>query len=154
MAELRRIAPQAAARAPGVSEWSVGMHVEHVCLAMIGISRSLTSSEPPVPPAGFNFLRAAVFVTGRIPRGRGKAPPQALPREGIPAEALAPMLDESERWLERAHRCSSDHWYRHFAFGVLARDRALRFIGIHNRHHLRIARDILGAASRDRGAAG
>lgn len=145
LAELRGVAPQAAIQAPDVSGWSVGMHVEHLCLAMIAVFGALVASEPPVPRQRFNLITAAVFATGRIPRGRGKSPAQAVPRQGVLKDALVPMLDESERWFERARQCSSDQWFRHFAFGIMDRDRTIRFMGIHNRHHLRIIQDILRA---------
>jgi hypothetical protein len=78
----------ASVRVPAISDWSIGMHVHHCCLAMIGICGSLKESVPPPPRSGFS---------------------------------------------------------RHFAFGVLRRDKALRFMEIHNRHHLRIISDIAAA---------
>ena len=143
--EMRGYVPQAAKRVEGVSGWSVGMHLHHVNLAMIGVFRSLAASEPPVPQSAFNPVRAMVFTSGRIPRGRAKSPEAAVPSDGIGDAELVAMLDESERLLEASRTLSPDHWYRHFAFGVLDRDRTLKFIRIHNRHHLRIVRDILRA---------
>jgi hypothetical protein len=58
---------------------------------------------------------------------------------------LEELLRESERRIEAARQISPNHWFRHFAFGVLDRDRTLKFIGIHNRHHARIVQDILRA---------
>ena len=112
---------------------------------MTAVCKSLVASEPPPPSSGFSLVTSAIFLTGRIPRGRGKSPDQAIPSGGVSREELESMLTESERWLEEARQVSEDHWYRHFAFGVLDRDRTLKFIGIHNRHHLRIVRDILRA---------
>ena len=87
----------------------------------------------------------AIFTSGRIPRGRGKSPEAAVPSDGITEAELLTMLEESERLLDASRTLSPDHWYRHFAFGVLDRDRTLKFLRIHNRHHLRIVRDILRA---------
>ena len=140
--ELRRFLPEADVLIPEVSKWSVGMHIHHSCLAMLGICQPLVGSTPPVPRSGFSLLTSLVFLSGRIPRGRGKSPEQAIPRKGISGVDLQMTLDESERWLENARQVSPDHWYRHFAFGVLDRDRTLKFIGIHTRHHLRIIQDI------------
>ncbi len=143
--EMRGYAPQTDKRVADVSGWSVGMHVHHLNLAMIGVCRSLAASEPPVPPSTFNPLRALIFTSGRIPRGRGKSPEAAVPSDGITEAELLTMLEESERLLDASRTLSPDHWYRHFAFGVLDRDRTLKFLRIHNRHHLRIVRDILRA---------
>ena len=145
LADLRSVVPEASVVVPAVSKWSAGMHVQHVCLAMIAVCQSLVGSAPPPPPSRFSLVTSAIFLTGRIPRGRGKSPDRAIPAEGVSREELESMLTECERWLEEARQVSEDHWYRHFAFGVLDRDRTLRFIGIHNRHHLRIVREILQA---------
>ena len=145
LSELRDYVPRAAERDADVSGWSVGMHVQHVSLAMVAVCRSLVASEPPVPRSRFNFVRSIVFASGRIPRGRAKSPDPAVPSEGVSEEELRALLDESERQLEAARVAPPDAWFRHFAFGVLDRDRTLKFIGIHNRHHLRIVQDILRA---------
>ncbi len=145
MDDLRSFVSQAEVTAPEVSKWSAGMHVQHCCLAMIGVCQSLVASEPPPPPSRFSAVTWAIFLTGRIPRGRGKSPEQVIPEAGLPAGELEGLLQESERLLDEARQVSADHWFRHFAFGVLDRDRTLKFLGIHNRHHARIVRDILRA---------
>ena len=142
---LKRFVPKADVVAPEVSKWSVGMHVQHCCLATIAVCESLVASEPPVPRSSFSLVVSAIFLTGRIPRGRGKSPEQAIPRDQIWTNEMEGLLLDSERRLEAARQVSRDHWYRHFAFGVLDRDRTLKFIGIHNRHHIRIVQDILRA---------
>jgi hypothetical protein len=145
LADLRNIAPSAAVLACEVSEWSVGMQVQHCCLATSGICRSLIASTPPAPRSGFSLVTSLVLLSGRIPRGRGRSPEPAIPREGVPIDELEAMLDESEQLLAEARQVGPNAWYRHFFFGVLDRDRTLKFIGIHNRHHLRIISDILAA---------
>ncbi|MGB5528255.1 MAG: hypothetical protein WBN79_15425, partial [Gemmatimonadota bacterium] len=50
---LKRFVPRADVVAPDVSKWSVGMHVQHCCLATIAVCESLVASEPPVPPSSF-----------------------------------------------------------------------------------------------------
>jgi hypothetical protein len=142
---LKKFIPRADVLVPGVSKWSVGMHVQHCCLATIAVCDSLVASEPPVPRSSFSLVTSAIFLTGRIPRGRGKSPEQAIPREDIWTNELEGLLLDAERRLEAARQASRDQWFRHFAFGVLDRDRTLKFIGIHNRHHARIVQDILRA---------
>ena len=142
---LKRFIPKADVKAPDVSQWSVGMHVQHCCLATIAVCDSLVASVPPVPRSGFSLVTSAIFLTRRIPRGRGKSPEQAIPREEIWTNELEGLLLDAERRLAAAHQASPDQWFRHFAFGVLNRDRTLKFLGIHNRHHARIVQDILRA---------
>ncbi len=144
---LRTSVARAALRAPAVSEWSIGMHVHHCCLAMIRICQSLIASTPPppTPRSRFSFLTALVFSSGRIPRGRGRSPDVVLPRQDISPAELLTLLDRSKRILTEAHDLDPKTWFRHFAFGVLDRNNTLRFIRIHNRHHLRIISDIVAA---------
>lgn len=143
--DLRNSVASAALRVPGISEWSVGMHVHHCCLAMVGTCRSLIASTPPIPRSGFSLLRAVVFSSGRIPRGRGRSPDVVLPRQDVSLDELRTLLDQSERILTEARGLDPGAWFRHSAFGVLDRDKTLRFILIHNGHHLRIISDILAA---------
>jgi hypothetical protein len=143
--ELRAAVAHADSSAARVSKWSVGMHIHHCCLGMMGICRVLSASQPPPPGSRFSLAAAFVFLTGRIPRGRGKAAEVVLPKQDVSQEELSALLDESERMLAAARELDRGAWFEHFAFGVLARDRALRFVEIHNRHHLRIISDIGGA---------
>ncbi len=143
--DLRTSVASAALRAPAVSEWSIGMHVHHCCLAMVGFCQSLIASTPPTPRSRFSLVRAVVFSSGRIPRGRGRSPDAGLPRQDVSPVELWTLLDQSERILTEVHDLDPKTWCRHVAFGVLDRDKTLRFILIHNRHHLRIISDIVAA---------
>ncbi len=136
---------EASSCVPAVSDWSIGMHVHHCCLAMIGICGSLKESVPPPPRSGFSLVTSLIFMSGWIPRGRGKSPQVVLPRRDVSPAELDAQLDESERLLTEAHDLDPQASFRHFAFGVLRRDKALRFMEIHNRHHLRIISDIAAA---------
>jgi hypothetical protein len=150
---LKKFIPRADVLVPDVSKWSVGMHVQHCCLATIAMCDALVASTPPVPRSSFSLVTSAIFLTGRIPRGRGQSPEQAIPREdiwtneleGLLLDSERGLLLDSERRLQAARQASRDQWFRHFAFGVLDRDRTLKLIGIHNRHHVRIIEDILRA---------
>ena len=141
--DLRTSVANVALRAPAVSEWSIGMHVHHCCLAMIEICQSLIASSPPTPRSRFSLLRALVFLSGRFPRGRGRSPDVALPKQDVPPADLWTLLDQAERILTEVHDLDRKTWFRHPVFGVLDRNKTLRFILIHNRHHLRIISDIV-----------
>ncbi len=143
--DLRSSVASAALRAPAVSEWSIGLHVHHCCLAMIAVCQSLIGSTPPPPRSRFSLVTALVFSSGRIPRGRGRSPDEVLPRQDVSAAELGTLLDQSERILTEVHDLDPKAWFRHFVFGVLDRDKTVRFMLIHNRHHSRIISDILKA---------
>ncbi len=143
--EFRTCIPKADVCVPAVSKWSVGMHVHHCCLGMIRICQTLIDSIPPPPPSRFSLIRELIFLSGRIPRGRGRAPAAAVPKQDIsPAELLA-LLEETERKLNDVRQLDAGAWYTHFVFGVFDRDNTIKFIRIHNRHHLRIISDIIAA---------
>ncbi|HKW14664.1 MAG TPA: DUF1569 domain-containing protein [Candidatus Krumholzibacteria bacterium] len=143
--ELRAAIASAQVTVPAVSGWSVGMHVQHCCLAMIGTCGVLTKSEPPPPPSRPPVIRVVVFTTGRIIRGRGQAPERALPQADISPAELTSLLEEAGRQVAAAGNLEPERWFKHFMFGVLKRDDALKFLRIHNRHHLRIVSDIVSA---------
>ena len=131
--------------APGVSRWSVGMHLHHCLLATTGVCHALIDSQPPMPRTSLSPARIFVMTTGRIPRGRGKSPDSVMPREGITRAELQALLADSHRLVEEARQAPTDRWFRHFAFGTYDRDGTLKFIRIHNLHHGRIIDDILSA---------
>ena len=145
LSALREAASSSDIMAPEVSGWTVGMHVQHCCLTMIGVCRVLIDSAPPLPDRRFSLLTTLIFLAGRIPRGRAQAPKQVLPVAGVSGDQLVALLDESEQLLESVRAARADSWFRHFRFGVLDRDQTLKFIGIHNGHHSRIISDILAA---------
>ena len=143
--DLRSSVASAALRAPAVSEWSIGMHVHHCCLTMIAICQSLIASTPPPPRSRFSLVTALVFSSGRFPRGRARAPDGVLPRQDVSPTELSTLLDQSQRILTEVPDLDPKTWFRHFVFGVLDRDKTMRLILIHNRHHLRIISDIVAA---------
>jgi hypothetical protein len=142
---LRDAVQHADATAPAVSQWSVGMHVHHCALAMIGTCRALAASTPPPPPSRPPLIRIVVFTTGRFIRGRARSPERALPRADISVGELTSLLEEAGRQVAAAGNLDPGQWFKHFMFGILKRDDALQFLRIHNRHHLRIVSDIVSA---------
>lgn len=146
---LRATLADAEAHAPSVSAWPVGMHVAHCCLATNEICRSLLDAGAPAP-GGPTVAGRLCLTFGRIPRGRGRAPESVRPPSDVRREDLPAALDESGRLLVEALGADPRAWYRHFVFGVLDRDRSLRFVAVHNRHHLRIIADVVAAAGRRR----
>lgn len=73
----------------------------------------LSTSKPPGPRSRFSIPATFVFLTGRIPRGRGVAPRVAIPEPEVPRERLVSLLDESERALERAEALDPGTWIEH-----------------------------------------
>lgn len=159
LSELRHLAGIAATphrlerRAPNLSGWSVGEQIEHLAvvdsqvLAVLGRLLEAPDRERARRP---NLAGRLVLAVGWIPRGVGKAPSASRP-EGRDARALQALLGEVEQGfvalglrLPQLARCRARA--RHPRLGWLDGREWLRFVELHQRHHLRIVRAIERAA--------
>lgn len=126
-----------------VSKWSIGMQIQHSLIATANILKSMSESEPGAETPKFSLPRFFVMTFGRLPRGKGKAPEVSHPEPSPSEETLREVLARARAAQETAKQADPACYWRHFVFGVLPRDQALKFVEIHNRHHLRIIDDIL-----------
>jgi len=137
--------PKALLRNKEISDWSIGMQIEHCLIATSRICDSVTESEPSVGKVKKSITRRLIFLTGTIPRGRGKAPERSYPSTETNEFKLLEMLSAAHSAVEKAAEVNQNCWWEHMYFGVMKRDDALRFIEIHNKHHLKIIADILAS---------
>jgi hypothetical protein len=136
------------ARADGVSGWSVAQQLDHLALAGRGIFRGLAKNldeESMEARSGVTFPGRVVLFFGWIPRGKGKAPkgtqpePQDLELELHMEEMNGAFESLEPRLCELVDR---GIWMPHPYFGGFDAVQWLRFTEIHNRHHLKIIREI------------
>lgn len=127
---------------PKVSNWTVGQQIYHCLVATTTIAKSVTGSDPGSEVPSFSLPRFVVMTLGWIPRGKGKAPKGSQPESQPTSEELQALVGPAKEALAAAAGAPADAFWRHFKFGVMPRDNALKFIEIHNRHHLRIIEDI------------
>lgn len=136
--------------APGVSGWSVAHHLEHLAAADAEILEWLHQSASGAGTAKqgrANLLGRIVLFSGKIPRGKGKAPEGFRPR-GCSVDELQDKLDRVFS-LANGLRDSTDNvgasraTKRHFVFGHLNPYQWIRLGHIHHKHHRRIIEDIL-----------
>lgn len=150
-ADLVRLAgwiPCHEAQAPAVSAWSVGMHLDHLLRTLArGLPRLIAPvADPTVPPpvpAG-----RIVLLTGWIPRGRGQAPEMVRPQP-TDAAALTAAFAAAQAQLAALdpHLPAIDRdptRIAHPLLGGFTPRQWLRFHQVHQRHHAKIIRDILG----------
>lgn len=143
---LKSYIDDAPVRVLSVSGWSVGQHLHHCGLAMVGICEALAASAPPMPCVPLSLPRLMVLGTGRIPRGRAQAPDAVLPEAEPTVELVRDILERSRQGLDAAAGLGETAWFNHPFLGPMSRKTTLRFIAIHNRHHLRLIEAILKAA--------
>jgi hypothetical protein len=122
------------------------MQIEHCLKATNGICRALVHSKPSPAKTKKGVVRRMIFQTGMIPRGRGRAPETSRPAEATSEAALVELLAQARVAVQDAAATDDHCWWQHNALGIMQRDEALRFIEIHNRHHLKIISDILSNA--------
>ena len=133
-----------------VSTWSVYEHLEHLLVADQGIVELLKAKEEPPETVPRTLTGRIVMFTGRIPRGRAKSPKHVVPslRERSELLAIKSSIDQNisaldHEELSHYRKAVGNHPY----FGSFTPAEWLKFMVIHNNHHLRIVSDITSASS-------
>lgn len=157
-AQTREIAALAAegdealhARAEEVTAWSVAQQLEHLDLTGSKLLDAVEAilADPATPPRGRpNPSGWLVLLTGRIPRGRVKTRPEWSPEDSSPERArrvtaLAGRIAALE--ARSAELAAARATRAHPVLGQFTATRWLRFLVIHQEHHLRMAREIRAA---------
>ena len=127
-----------------VSQVPVAWHLDHILKSINGIYAEMEASNPDDYQYKFNINRLVIFLTGIMPRGKGKAPDASKPPEIIETEDLYTQLAMAKQNLAKVDALSENSHYIHYIFGTLNRQKSKRLIEIHTHHHLKIVRDILG----------
>lgn len=142
--ELRTYLPHSDKVKADISSVSVGWHITHNLMVLIKISELVTKSDPKNYKWNFNVIRAILFPLNFFPRGRGKAPKPVQPQLNHlqDTEELFTAAAEAIKLLEAAH---PKQYFVHHSFGMLDKKNTFIMIDIHNRHHLRIIKDIISA---------
>ena len=126
-----------------VSEGSVGWHIDHTLLVLNGVTNGLKYSDPSAYKWSFDFKRIVVLAMGKIPRGRGKAPSAAQPKETPSQVSLTELVQKVSKKLKNLDDLTPNHNFAHPVFGQLNLKQTIRFLEIHTQHHLDIIKDIL-----------
>ncbi len=130
-------------KAPSVSEASVGWHLEHLILVNGRIAEALKQSNPANYQWSFNWHKTVVLFTNNIPRGKAKAPKTARPEGNQTAEELKQRILGLKLKLASLTQLHPNANFQHPFFGMLNLKTTIRFLFVHNQHHLKIVQDIL-----------
>ena len=128
---------------PNVSNSTVGWQIDHCLLVINGIIGQIEISDPLKYEPKWNFPKFMVFTTGKIPRGKAKAPKVVIPTQVAPQEELLVKLAAAKNNVLKLDSFSENQFFNHPFFKDLNVKQTKKFLTIHTKHHLKIIEDIL-----------
>ncbi|HET8886214.1 MAG TPA: DUF1569 domain-containing protein [Salinimicrobium sp.] len=128
---------------PLVSKATVGWHLAHLLKVMEAVHYGLEVSKPEDYKPTLNFKKIFVFVLGKIPRGKARAPKSVVPEEDMDQPTLELKVQEAIQKFSEFEKLSETANFKHPYFGYLNKTKTLKFLRIHNEHHLKIVRDVV-----------
>ena len=129
---------------PNVSQWTVGMQIDHIVSGNIKICELLIKSDPKNYKPRFDLSKFVVIKLGYLPRGKGKTPKAALPVDGKSLEELDLDIQKLNFSLDEMEQmANTNSYFVHPLFGSLNKKESIQFMKVHTRHHLKIVNDII-----------
>jgi hypothetical protein len=143
LSNLESKIPQHEVVNPAVSRASVGWHIEHSLLTLNQVMDTLTKSNPEEYKKKFDYRRVIVMWLGKFPRGRIQSPKAVRPTVDFNEETLRQHLRITREKMKSLFDLPANHYFTHPFLGDFKLRPAIKFLGIHTRHHLSIMDDIL-----------
>ena len=133
-----------------VSQVSVGWQLEHMMLVIANVVAALEKSNRVDYKLKYKAIRFFIMATGKIPRGKGRAPKGVTPVEETARtiENLNDQLEKVRMSVLKLAKLDKHNFFTHPYFGNMKRDAAIKFLRIHSNHHLKIVHDILKETSK------
>ena len=128
---------------PNVSNSTVGWQIDHCLLVINGIIGQIEISDPLKYQPKWTFPKFMVFTTGKIPRGKAKAPKVVIPTQVATQEELLAKLAAAKNNVLKLDSFSENQFFNHPFFKDLNVKQTKKFLTIHTKHHLKIIEDIL-----------
>lgn len=128
---------------PNVSNSTVGWQIDHCLLVINGIIGQIEISDPLKYQPKWTFPKFMVFTTGKIPRGKAKAPKVVIPTQVATQEKLIAKLAAAKNNVLKLDSFSENQFFNHPFFKDLNVKQTKKFLTIHTKHHLKIIEDIL-----------
>ena len=126
-----------------VSNSTIGWQIDHCLLVINGIIGQIEISEPLKYQPKWTFPKFMVFTTGKIPRGKVKAPKVVIPTQVATQEELLAKLEAARNNVLKLDSFSENQFFNHPFFKDLNVKQTKKFLTIHTKHHLKIIEDIL-----------
>lgn len=147
IAALKQMIEHSEVSSTQISVKGIDWHLDHSLKVIIVVTKALMESDPSNYQRKYNLLRSVIFMSGKIPRGKGKAPRSVLPQENILKEDLYLQFDSAVEALNQIEKLDPSSNFKHPYFGQLDLKMSLRFLSIHTNHHLKIMQDIFKLSS-------
>jgi hypothetical protein len=126
-----------------ISSSSIGWQIDHCLLVINGIISQLEVSNPSEYRPKFNLPKFLVFTTGKIPRGKARAPKIVMPVDVATADELKLKIELAKTNILKLNSFPTNAHFKHPFFNDLNTKQTEKFLAIHTKHHLKIIEDIL-----------
>lgn len=127
-----------------ISKTTVGWQIDHAAQVLAGICDVLQKSDPKQYKWKFSLAGNYIMLTGKIPRGVGRAPKAVRSQErSFEKQHLLDQLAKAKAGVEGLPSIDDKAYFNHPYFGDFRKKKAIKFVGIHTEHHLKIIRDML-----------
>ena len=128
---------------PKVSNSTIGWQIDHCLLVINGVISQLEISNPAEYQSNFNWNRFVVFTTGKIPRGKIRAPKAVTPIDVATLEDLKAKMEIAKNNIQKLNSLSKNSFFKHPFLNNLNLKQTEKFLAIHTNHHLKIIQEIL-----------
>ncbi len=126
-----------------VSSSTIGWQIDHCLLVINGVISQIEISNPSEYQSKFNFNRFIVFTTGKIPRGKIRAPKIVTPVDVATLEELKSKIEIAKNNVQKLNDLPKNSHFKHPFLSNLNVKQTEKFLMIHTKHHLKIIQDIL-----------
>ncbi len=126
-----------------VSNSTIGWQIDHCLLVINGVISQLEISNPAEYQSKFNWNRFVVFTTGKIPRGKIRAPKVVTPVSIATVEELNSKMEIAKSNVQKLNNLPKNSFFKHPFLSNLNAKQTEKFLAIHTNHHLKIIQEIL-----------
>ncbi len=130
-----------------VSAANVGWHIDHILLTVLLIVKATKNADPTLYKPSFKLFKTIVLLTGKIPRGKAKAPKLVTPNAVATTQMLVEKIELAKNYISELNGLHKNNYFEHPYFGHLNVKPTIKFLGIHTNHHLKIINDIIKATT-------
>ncbi len=126
-----------------VSNSTIGWQIDHCLIVINVVAAQLEVSNPTECNPKWNFNKLYVFITGKIPRGKIRAPKGVTPVSIASEKELLSKIELAKNNLLKFSSLPKNAFFTHPFFKDLNVKQTEKFLMIHTQHHLKIIEDIL-----------